>query len=136
MKQTIIYFIAFFPVIACNTPRKIAGRKENGTNYVLTVQRNKTNPNRTVVFADIKAVGSPSGERIAFLHAVSENQERKIIEPGKDGTFSFRLAPGKYYLVFFAVGFGNTETQAFNLRNGDSAMLNATMYPEVIPIDN
>src|SRR5688572_19450051 len=98
MKQTIIYFMALFPVIACNTPRKITGRKENGTNYVLTVQRNKSNPNRTVVYADIKAVGSPSGERIAFLHAVSENEERKIIEPDKDGNFSFRLSPGKYHL--------------------------------------
>jgi hypothetical protein len=136
MKQIIVCFVILFNIISCKSERVLTGKKDNGTNYVLAIQQNNDSPGYATIHADIRAVGSPLGEKVASLHLISKAEGKKLIHPAQDGNFTFRVAPGEYHLTFFAVGFGATDTKRFILRNGDSATLKASIYPEVISIDN
>lgn len=132
-------FIILF-LAACNPVKRITGSKQNGSNYILTIESNHDKKDSVIVTGTIRVVGSASGENMAArgLQVLGgrAGNFRKLIQPDDAGNFSCTLAPGTYSLFFGGIGFGKMKTEEFTLRPGESAKLNAVLYPEEEVMDH
>jgi hypothetical protein len=130
MKHYKYLFCFIMAAIACNPTQRITGNKQNGSNYVLTIESNRNEGDSVLISGHVGVIDSIFALRFLEIVKLGHSGYSKTVGPDMQGNFSYHVSPGRYYLTFGGFCYGRMKTKEFVIKRGQSATLRTLLHHE------